>query len=124
MLALLPYYHVVPIRDWGKVRKDFFCCGASNRSPITEHFFSYPAALWARRRRRPNATFAVEDSKGEVASFTTDDQRRFRASLPPGHYKVSLKGRKSSIGRFGPFEVDVASGRMTKVQWECDTGIR
>ena len=71
-----------------------------------------------------NATFVVENNNGEVASFTTDEQGRFRASLPPGHYKVSLKGRKSSIGRFGPFEVDVASGKMTNVQWECDSGIR
>ena len=71
-----------------------------------------------------NATFVVENNDGEVASFTTDDQGRLRASLPPGHYKVSLKGRKSSIGRFGPFEVDVESGKMTKVQWECDSGIR
>ena len=71
-----------------------------------------------------NAAFAVENEKGEVASFTTDAQGHFRASVPPGHYKVSMKGRKSSIGRFGPFEVDVVAGKMTKVQWECDSGIR
>ena len=71
-----------------------------------------------------NATFAVENNDGEVASFTTDDQGRFRMSLPPGHYKVSLKGRKSAIGRFGPFEVDVTSGQITRVHWECDSGIR
>ena len=71
-----------------------------------------------------NATFVVESNNGEVASFTTDDQGRFHASLPPGHYKVSLKGRKTSIGRFGPFEVDVAAGKMTNVQWNCDSGIR
>jgi len=71
-----------------------------------------------------NATFVVENNNGEVASFTTGDQGRFRAALPPGHYKVSLKGRKSTIGRFGPFEVDVTSGKMTNVQWECDSGIR
>ena len=71
-----------------------------------------------------NATFVVANNNGEVASFTTDDQGRFRSSLPPGHYKVSLKGRKSSIGRFGPFDVDVVSGKMTNVQWECDSGIR
>src|SRR5918996_4088250 len=59
-----------------------------------------------------NATFAVENKAGEVASFTTDGRGRFRTLLPPGHYKVSLKGRKSSIGRFGPFEIDVAQGRM------------
>jgi hypothetical protein len=71
-----------------------------------------------------NATFAVENEKGEVASFTTDDQGHFRTLVSPGHYKVSMKGRKSSIGRFGPFEVDVAAGKITKVEWQCDSGIR
>jgi hypothetical protein len=71
-----------------------------------------------------NAAFAVENQKGEIASFTTDTEGRFRVSLAPGHYKVSLKGRTSSIGRYGPFEVDVAAGKMTKVQWECDSGMR
>jgi carboxypeptidase family protein len=71
-----------------------------------------------------NATFVVKNDDAEMASFTTDEKGRFRAALPPGHYKVSLKGRKSSIGRFGPFEVDVAPGKMTSVQWECDSGIR
>src|ERR1700746_2149936 len=45
-----------------------------------------------------NATFAVENDKGEVASFTTDDKGHFRTLVPPGHYKVSMKGRKTSIG--------------------------
>jgi carboxypeptidase family protein len=71
-----------------------------------------------------NATFVVENQKSEATSFTTDGQGRFRLSLPPGHYKVSLKGRKTTIGRFGPFEADVAPGKMTNVQWECDSGIR
>jgi hypothetical protein len=71
-----------------------------------------------------NAAFAVEDQKGEIASFTTDNEGRFRVSLAPGHYKVSLKGRTSSIGRYGPFDVDVAAGQMTKVQWQCDSGMR
>ena len=71
-----------------------------------------------------NATFAVENEKGEMASFTTDDQGHFRTSVPPGHYKVSMKGRKGSIGRFGPFEVDVVAGKITSVRWQCDSGIR
>src|SRR5436189_5547405 len=40
-----------------------------------------------------NAVFVVESQKGETRSFTTDDQGRFRLPLPPGHYKVSLKGK-------------------------------
>jgi hypothetical protein len=71
-----------------------------------------------------NTGFVVKNQKGEVTSFTTDDQGRFRIPLAPGHYSVSMKNSKSTIGRFGPFEVDVASGKMTKVQWKCDSGIR
>jgi hypothetical protein len=71
-----------------------------------------------------NAPFVVEKNNGEVTSFITDDQGRFRVSLPPGHYKISLKARKTTIGRFGPFEADVAPGKMTNVQWECYSGIR
>jgi len=72
----------------------------------------------------PNTAFVVENEKGEVASFTTDDQGRFRISVAPGRYKVSIKGKRSAIGRYGPFEVDVGPGKMTRVQWECDSGIR
>jgi len=71
-----------------------------------------------------SAAFAVENEKGEVTSFTTDDKGHFRTLVSPGHYKVSMKGRKSSIGRFGPFEVDVVAGKITKVEWQCDSGIR
>jgi len=71
-----------------------------------------------------NTAFVVENQKDEVASFATDEQGRFRLPLAPGHYKVSLKGRTTSIGRYGPFEVDVVAGKMTKVQWQCDSGLR
>jgi hypothetical protein len=72
-----------------------------------------------------NTTFVVQNEKGaEVASFTTDDQGQFRVSLPPGHYTVSKKGKKGGPGRFGPFDVDVVADKMTRVTWECDTGIR
>jgi hypothetical protein len=71
-----------------------------------------------------NANFVVENDKGEVASFTTDQNGHFQASVSPGHYKVSLKGRTLGVGHFGPFEVDVAPGKMTNVQWKCDSGIR
>ena len=70
------------------------------------------------------ATFSVEKENAEVGSFITNEEGRFRVSLPPGHYKISLKGKKTSIRRFGPFEADVAPGKMTNVQWECDSGIR
>lgn len=72
----------------------------------------------------PNTDFVVQNEKGVVTTFTTDDQGTFRVSLPAGHYAVSKKGEKAGIGRFGPFDVDVAPGKMTKVRWDCDTGIR
>ncbi len=67
-----------------------------------------------------NAAFVVENNNAEVASFSTDEKGRFRLTLPPGHYKASLKGRKTSIGRFGPFEFDVALRENDK----CPMGMR
>src|SRR6266540_6699294 len=65
-----------------------------------------------------NTTFVVENNQGaEVASFTTDDQGRFRVPLAPGHYTVSRKGKKGGPGRFGPFDVDVRKDQMTSVTW-------
>ena len=71
-----------------------------------------------------NVAFVVQNENGTVTSFTTDDQGRFRISLAPGHYTVSIKERKGGIGRYGPFDVDVAAGKMTSVQWTCDSGMR
>src|ERR1700730_5281294 len=36
-----------------------------------------------------NVAFVVENERGTVTSFTTDDQGRFRMSVAPGHYTVS-----------------------------------
>jgi hypothetical protein len=75
-------------------------------------------------RALANMTFIAQKQNGTATSFTTDGQGRFRLSLEPGHYTVSLKEKKAGIGRYGPFEVDVVDGQMTKVEWRCDTGMR
>jgi hypothetical protein len=71
----------------------------------------------------PSAVFSVTNEKGTVTSFTTDSDGRFRLSLSPGHYVVSL-----AENRFprpcGPFEIDVQPGKMTNVEWHCDSGMR
>jgi hypothetical protein len=71
-----------------------------------------------------NVTWTVQNEKGDVASFTTDGEGRFHVSLPPGHYTVTRQKRASGFGHFGPFDVDVAPGKMTTVEWKCDSGIR
>ena len=71
-----------------------------------------------------NATFVVGNENGAVAEFTTDDKGRFKVSLAPGHYTVTKKDRQKGIGRYGPFDVDVTAGQITKVEWQCDTGMR
>ena len=71
----------------------------------------------------PNATFRVTSNDGVVTTFTTDTAGHFRVSLKPGHYSVVL-----AENRFpkpcGPFEVNVEAGKMTNVEWRCDSGMR
>ena len=69
-----------------------------------------------------DAPFVVRNESGVAASFTTDDQGRFRILVAPGHYSVSQQDNKSQIRRCGPWDVDVIAGQMTKVEWYCDTG--
>jgi hypothetical protein len=75
-------------------------------------------------RALANTDFVVQNDKGSVTSFTTDAQGQFQISVAPGHYAVSIKERRGGIGRYGPFDVDVVAGQMTKVEWQCDTGMR
>ena len=75
-------------------------------------------------RPLPNTTFVVSGDMGAAAEFTTDETGRFRIALAPGRYSVSIKEKKSAIGRYGPFTVEVTGGQMTKVAWACDTGMR
>ena len=71
-----------------------------------------------------NTTFVVKKGDEAVASFTTDEQGRFRISLPSGHYSITKKDWTTRVGHYGPFEVDVVAGEMKKVQWNCDTGMQ
>jgi hypothetical protein len=70
-----------------------------------------------------NAAFSVANEKGTVTSFTTDNEGRFRLSLGPGHYVVSLPEQRFARP-CGPFEIEVQSGKMTKVEWRCDSGMQ
>ena len=71
----------------------------------------------------PNATFSVTSDSGAVTRFTTDTMGRFKILLEPGHYVVVL-----AENRFpkpcGPFEVNVEPGKMARVEWRCDSGMR
>jgi hypothetical protein len=72
----------------------------------------------------PNKDFVAENEQhAPVASFKTDEQGRFRLSLAPGKYSISLKA-KTRFPRCGPFVVEVVAGKMTKVNWDCDSGLR
>lgn len=70
-----------------------------------------------------NARFRVTSNQLAVTTFTTDAQGQFRVDLKPGHYSVVL-----AENRFpkpcGPFEIDVEAGKMTEVEWHCDSGMR
>jgi len=74
----------------------------------------------------PNIKFNVqrEGEEAPVASFTTDAEGKFQISLAPGKYTVVRDGGKQGIGNYGPFEVEVVAGKMSPVQWHCDSGMR
>jgi hypothetical protein len=70
-----------------------------------------------------NTAFIVQKGKEKVASFTTDSEGHFQVSLPPGHYIVSREDARAAIGRLR-FEVEVVAGKMTRVDWTGDSGMR
>jgi hypothetical protein len=71
-----------------------------------------------------NTTFVMKGPNDSTQEFTTDEQGHFKIAVAPGHYTVTKKGGTTKIGRCGPFDVLVASGQMTHVEWNCDTGMR
>ena len=72
----------------------------------------------------PDTVFVVLEGTRTIATFKTGGQGQFRVVLKPGHYTVSREGPKSAAGFFGPFEIDVVAGKITKVEWQCDSGMR
>ena len=68
--------------------------------------------------------FVVRKGDETVATFKTDAEGKFRVPLSPAHYTVSRANWVGRIGRYGPFEVDVTAGQMSKVKWTCDSGMR
>jgi hypothetical protein len=65
-----------------------------------------------------------EGEEKPVTSFTTDGEGKFRVAVPAGKYSVIRDGGKRGIGNYGPFEIEVAAGKMSSVQWHCDSGMR
>ena len=71
----------------------------------------------------PNAKFAINKDEQTVTTFTTDAEGRFNVALKPGHYVVLLAEERFPKP-CGPFEVSVEAGKMTDVEWRCDSGMR
>ena len=71
----------------------------------------------------PNVQFLVKAGDATVKTFTTDGQGRFQVDLPPGHYVIAREGALPRIGRWH-FEAEVVAGKMTKVNWTADSGMR
>ncbi len=69
-------------------------------------------------------SFLVKQRGRVITSFETDEQGHFQVALDPGHYSVARKDYVGAVGKYGPFEVDVSPGKMTSVNWTCDTGLR
>jgi hypothetical protein len=70
-----------------------------------------------------NATFTIRRHDGAATTFKTDTEGRFQVFVNPGHYVVVL-AEDRFLRPCGPFEIDVVPGKMTDVQWRCDSGMR
>ena len=76
-----------------------------------------------RSRRLANADFVATGETGAQVPFTTDNEGHFRVMLAPGRYQITPKERPRFRG-CRMFEVDVAAGAITRVDWNCDSGMR
>ena len=74
----------------------------------------------------PGAKVTITSQEtGQVIHLTTTTAGLYASgALTPGHYTVTKREQQKKIGRYGPFDVDVTAGQMTKVEWRCDTGMR
>lgn len=72
----------------------------------------------------PNTMFVVRKGTEEVARFTTDAEGKYHVELPPGEYQVMARDQKHKFGGWGPFPVEVVTGKMTAKNFDCDTGLR
>ena len=106
------------------------CLGSSPESGVEGVITISPTRPGPLRRDDPvskplsDIVFVVQDGEKRVATFRTDGEGRFRVLLKPGHYTVLREGPKSSAGSFGPFEIDILAGKIAKVEWQCDSGMR
>jgi Carboxypeptidase regulatory-like domain len=70
-----------------------------------------------------SATVTVTGPSGEVTTFTSDADGRFRIDLPPGTYELTTQGGNHPQ-LLQPVKVTVAAGTYTRVRLLLDTGIR
>jgi hypothetical protein len=70
-----------------------------------------------------NKDFVATDGQGTETAFKTDEHGHFRVMLAPGRYRITPR-QKSRIGGCKMLEVDVAAGAVTRVDWNCDSGMR
>jgi hypothetical protein len=89
----------------------------------------FPAQPGPLRKDGPEAvpvgqiTFDVRKDNQKVASFTTDAEGRFQVSLPPGRYVIDRSDPGAAVGHWR-FETEVVVGKVTKVRWTGDSGMR
>jgi hypothetical protein len=95
--------------------------GLVTRGPITpvcmvEQPCSEPA---------PHVTLLFSRNARVVGRAVTNDEGRYRVRLPAGLYSVKRRGAAATIGRgLEPDHARVRAGRVLRVDFSIDTGIR
>lgn len=71
-----------------------------------------------------NVLIKREGETAAVASLTTDDSGRFRASLPAGSYIASVDNGGAALPNCAENSFKIKSGEFTVIDISCDSGIR
>jgi hypothetical protein len=68
--------------------------------------------------------FFARQGAARLVRATTDAAGRYRVALPAGVYTVTTGTRAAIGGRIDPAHVHVRAGRVDRIDFSIDTGIR
>ena len=95
--------------------------GSVSRGPLTPH--EEAGALRGHPVEGVRIDVATVDNK-HVTTLVSDSSGNFKASLPPGKYRVTMEAVDGARPRNMPAMVSISAGKETRLNIFLDTGLR